>query len=83
MRTLDPQLTLVHTLDGSAAPTWVVRDDPPHPWGLDPTSRVAAALQTHYREVATVCGRPVWLHDTVARSLAPAPPPYRCTSEGP
>ena len=84
VRTLDPHLTrLVHTLDGSAAPTWVVRYDPPRAWGLDPTSRVAAALRTHYREVATVCGRPVWLHDTVARSLAPAPPPYRCTSEGP
>ena len=74
IRTLDPHLSrLVRTLDGSAAPTWVVGYDPAHPWGLDPTSRVAAALRAHYRQVATVCGRPVWLHDAVARPLAPAP----------
>jgi hypothetical protein len=72
VRTLDPRLTLLRsTLAGAHAPTWVVRWDPPHSWGLDPHNRIGKVLRRHYREVATACGHPVWLHDGVRRHLAP------------
>jgi len=78
-RTLDPNLTLLtSTLTGPAAPTWVVRWDDPHTWGLDPGDRVDAALHTHYRSVADVCGHTVWLHDGVDRPLATTPPMSAC-----
>ena len=62
IRTLDPHLNRWCTRSTAPPPRpgWSATT-PRTPWGLDPTSRVAAALRTHYREVATVCGRPVWL----------------------
>ncbi len=79
IRTLDPDLSLLTaTLNGAAAPTWVVRWDRPHPWGLDPTNRVDAALRVHYRSVAVVCGHVIWLHDGVHRRLAPLPMTAAC-----
>jgi hypothetical protein len=82
IRTLDPRLDLLTTtLDRSAgAPTWVVRWDSPHAWGLDPTDRVDAALREHYRREPDVCGHEVWLHRGLARDLAPAPAPAACGS---
>ncbi len=78
-RTLDPDLSLLaRTLTGVSAPTWVVRWDDPHSWGLDPGNHVDAALGAHYRPVAEVCGHVVWLHDGVDRALARAPHVSRC-----
>jgi hypothetical protein len=74
VRTLDPHLRLlVRTLEGTRAPTWVVRWDPADSWGLDPHGAVDRALLGHYRQVATLCGRAVWLHDGIQRALAPVP----------
>jgi hypothetical protein len=79
LRTLDPQLSLLtSTLNGQAAPTWVVQWDNPHTWGLDPGNHVAAALRAHYRPMAVVCGHPIWLHDGVSRHLGPVPPASAC-----
>ena len=79
VRTLDPNLSLLtRTLSGPSAPTWVVRWDDPHTWGLDPESRVDAALQSHYRPMAVVCGHTVWLHDGVSRQLANTPAASAC-----
>lgn len=79
VRTLDPQLRLLtRTLTGSAAPTWVIRWDEPHSWGLDPHDRVDRVLRSHYRTVAAVCGHAVWLHTGVSRRLATVPPPSAC-----
>jgi hypothetical protein len=79
LRTLDPKLALLtRTLDGRAAPTWVVRWDDPHTWGLDPGDRVDAALHAHYRAVAYVCGHVVWLHDGIHRTLPPSPDASTC-----
>lgn len=78
-RTLDPDLSLLTTsLTGSDAPTWVIRWDPPHTWGLDPGNRVDAALRSHYRPVGTVCGHPVWLLDGVQRTLVSEPSVTSC-----
>lgn len=78
-RTLDPDLRLFTSiLTGTSAPTWVVRWDSEHAWGLDPQNRVDAALRAHYREVSVVCGRTVWLHNGVARSLAAIPTTAAC-----
>ncbi len=75
VRTLDPRLSLlVRTLNRPlGAPTWVVRWDSPHTWGLDPRDHVTHALERHYREVAVVCGHPVWLHRGVDRALPVVP----------
>jgi hypothetical protein len=75
VRTLDPGLVLLtKTLDRPlGAPTWVVRWDGPHAWGLDSRDRLGDALAAHYRQVAVVCGHPVWLHRGVHRALAPVP----------
>jgi hypothetical protein len=75
VRTLDPGLALLtHTLnDRSIAPTWVIRWNPSHSWGLDPHNHVEHALDAHYREVAVVCGRAVWLHRGVDRTIGSLP----------
>jgi hypothetical protein len=39
-------------------------------WNIDAHDRVRLALATHYRKVTAVCGRPVYLHDGVRRTLA-------------
>ncbi len=79
LRTLDPHLNLlITTLKGPDAPTWLIRWDPAHPWGLDPGNRVDGVLHEHYRNVATVCGRQVWLHEGVTRQLAPTPTASAC-----
>lgn len=82
VRTLDPHLSLLtRTLGGSDAPTWVVRWDAPNAWGLDPTGQVDATLRAHYRQVATVCDRAVWLHNGATRDLAPVPAVSQCGEE--
>lgn len=79
LRTLDPKLTLLtRTLNGAAAPTWVVRWGSPHPWGLDPGDHVDGALRAHYSHVATVCGHPVWLLDGADRQVLPEPAGSAC-----
>jgi 4-amino-4-deoxy-L-arabinose transferase-like glycosyltransferase len=78
-RTLDPHLTMLTSiLIGADAPTWVVRWDAAHSWGLDPDNRVDAALHARYRAVAVVCGHTVWLHDGLNRQLATTPPMSAC-----
>jgi len=74
MRTLDPHLgRLVRLLDNSDAPTFVIERMPPDSWGIDPRGRVDHALAAHYREISSVCGIPVYVHDGVVRSTPPAP----------
>jgi hypothetical protein len=83
VRALDPRLALLrHTLVGRSAPTWVVRWNDPHAWGLDAGDRVQTALRDHYRPVSRVCGHTVWLHDGLHRRVAAAPRPATCTSAG-
>jgi hypothetical protein len=78
-RTLDPHLKLLTgTLNGPAAPTWVVRWDAADSWGLDPGNQVDAALRAHYRALGQICGHTVWLHDGLRRHLASTPPASTC-----
>ena len=70
MRTLDPHLIQLRAvLTGPRAPTWVVDLGHLDAWKIDAHGRVRLALATHYRKVATVCGRTVFLHDGVRRTL--------------
>ncbi|MCW2823901.1 MAG: hypothetical protein JWQ91_818 [Aeromicrobium sp.] len=70
VRTLDPDLTtLSRVLDGPARPTWVVDWSGIRTWGIEP-ARVTVALGRHYRHVAEMCGRSVWLDRRVERTLA-------------
>jgi 4-amino-4-deoxy-L-arabinose transferase-like glycosyltransferase len=72
MRTLDPHLTeLQSVLRGPSAPTWVVAWGDLDPWNIDARDGARLALATHYRRVADVCGKAVYLHDGVHRTLAP------------
>lgn len=83
IRTLDPDLSLLtSTLTGTSAPTWVVRWDGAHTWGLDPDNHVEAALRAYYRPVAVVCGHTVWLHDGATRRLALLPSLSACGADG-
>jgi hypothetical protein len=72
MRTLDPHLVQLRAvLRGPAAPTWVVARKDLNPWNIDAHDRTRLLLATHYRRVAEVCGKAVYLHDGVHRTLAP------------
>ena len=74
MRTLDPRLARLRAvLRGPAAPTWVLAWGSLDPWDIDAHDLTRLTLATHYRRVADVCGRIVYLHDGVRRTLAAAP----------
>jgi hypothetical protein len=51
----------------------VIERMPPDSWGIDPRGRIAHALAEHYREISSVCGIPVYVHDGVVRPTPPAP----------
>jgi hypothetical protein len=73
-RALDPRLLhLNQQLNGPHPPTWVIEWMPRDTWGLDPDRVLLATLSLSYREVARVCGIPVYLHRGVKRMLAPMP----------
>jgi hypothetical protein len=67
-RTLDPgQHGLRALLAGPRAPTWVVVRGPQTLTLLDPPRD--HALQSHYRQVAHICGRSIYLHTGVDRPV--------------
>lgn len=73
VRTLDPNLQqLTSVLDGAARPTWFVDWSGLDSWGVDP-STLRVALHDHYRPVADLCGRKMWLRRDESRTLAPLP----------
>ena len=79
LRLRDPELTLLtSTLDGPDAPTWVLGWDAPTAWGLDESGNLSRALKVHYRQVATVCGKAVWLRVGLTRNLATTPRRGEC-----
>lgn len=70
VRTRDRDLSqLARVLDGPRRPTWVVDWSGIRTWGVEP-ARVTSALAQHYRFVAEVCGRSVWLDERVDRTLS-------------
>jgi 4-amino-4-deoxy-L-arabinose transferase-like glycosyltransferase len=74
VRILDRDLSrLVRTLRGPHSPTWLVEWRQLNSWGLDRHGRLAATLDTFYRQVATVCGAAVYLRTDVSRDLARPP----------
>jgi hypothetical protein len=73
LRVRDPHLrTLVATLTGPRAPTWLVEIDSFNAYGLD-TAAFRQVRATRYHVVATVCGRHLFLRDGVIRRLPPVP----------
>ncbi len=75
VRTLDPDLALMSSvLDGDDRPEWFVDWSGIDSWGVDPAG-LRVVLARHYRQVADVCGRTVWLDRSRPRSLAS---PGRC-----
>ncbi len=73
IRARDPHLTtLVATLSGKSAPTWLVEIGKFDDWGLD-TSAFRQVRASRYRVVATVCGHDIYLRDELVRSLPPTP----------
>jgi hypothetical protein len=57
---------LARLLDSPRRPTWVVRWQYPHEWGLDPHRATARALHRHYRLADRVGGRAIY-HERSAR----------------
>lgn len=79
LRVRDPHLDLLTaTVSGPHAPTWVLGWDRMDAWNLDLDENLTHALREHYRPVATVCGKTVWLHDGVTRKLAATPTTGEC-----
>jgi hypothetical protein len=62
-------------------PTWVVKADSTHSFGLDRSGATKALLAKHYRRVTKVCGFPVLLERGAA--AAPAPGPALCPKKTP
>lgn len=74
LRTEDPGLRrLTATVSGRSAPTWIIESTSFDSWGVDPRGRLASTVAQHYRQVAAVCGLPVFLHDGVGRALPKRP----------
>jgi 4-amino-4-deoxy-L-arabinose transferase-like glycosyltransferase len=74
MRTLDrDQARLRSTLGGPDAPSWIVQVSGFDAWGIDVDSRLRHLVERRYRQVAEVCGNPVWLRQDLERRLAPSP----------
>ena len=79
LRLRDPGLTLLSdTFAGPQAPTWVLGWDSMTAWGLNQSGNLSHALRVHYRQVATVCDKPVWLHVGLTRNLAATPRMGEC-----
>jgi hypothetical protein len=73
LRVRDPHLrTLVATLTGPRAPTWLVEVDHFNAYGLD-TAAFRHVRATRYHVVATVCGRHFFLRDGLTRRLPLVP----------
>ena len=73
VRTLDPKLKeLTAVLDGPGRPTWFVDWSGLESWGVDP-STLRVALREHYRNVADLCGRTIWLRQDASRRLVAMP----------
>jgi hypothetical protein len=73
VRTRDAHLRdLSAVLTSSRRPTWVVNWSGLDSWGVDP-GRTPAVLRDSYRQVATICGRSIWLLTTDTRSLPTVP----------
>lgn len=72
VRTLDADLsTLSSTLTSADRPTWFVDWSGIDSWGISDPAKLTSALHEHYREVATVCGRTLWLDRDEDRAVAP------------
>jgi hypothetical protein len=63
-------------LAGPTRPTWIVAQDRPSSYGLDPGAHTAQLLSGHYRVVAHICHKPVLVVRGAA--MRPAPHPERC-----
>jgi hypothetical protein len=73
VRTRDAHLRdLSAVLTSSRRPTWVVNWSGLDSWGVDP-GRTPTVLRATYRQVATICGRSIWLLTTDTRSLPTVP----------
>jgi hypothetical protein len=68
----DARARLRALLQGPARPTWIVAQDEPKSYGMDPDGRIRGLLAQHYRVVGRVCGRAVLL---ARGAVAKAPPP--------
>lgn len=76
LRTVDPEQTRLRaTLEGRAAPEWIVQINGFDAWGIDDGNRLRDLVGQRYRVVTEICGYPVWLRKDLSRDLA-APP--RC-----
>ncbi|MBA2715873.1 MAG: hypothetical protein H0U51_02275 [Propionibacteriales bacterium] len=73
VRARDSHLTtLVATLSGDSAPTWLVEIGEFDWWGLD-NAAFRQVRASGYHVVATVCEHDVYLRDGLVRSLPPTP----------
>jgi hypothetical protein len=74
VRVKDPDLVrLTARLSAPSGPEWVIALGSLDTWSLDPNGGAQAALDEHYRPVATVCEYPVYLRHGLTRTLPALP----------
>lgn len=73
MRVRDPRLTALRALlSGPRAPTFVLTPSPLDAWNIDPEGHTRQVIDRFYRQVAEVCGSPVYLRRGVDRRVPPS-----------
>jgi dolichol-phosphate mannosyltransferase len=70
----DAEARLRALLASARRPTWILGWDLPSDYGLDANGRTERLLAANYREVADVCGLPVFLRSDARRVLDRPPP---------
>jgi hypothetical protein len=63
--------TLIHLLDGSSAPTWLIHVASPGSYRRYHSRALTASVAAHYKLFARVCERSVFLHDGLTRRRPP------------
>jgi len=72
MRVRDPRLTALRALlSGPRAPTFVLTPSPLNAWNIDPEGHTQHVIDRYYRQVADVCGSPVYVRRGVDRRVPP------------
>jgi hypothetical protein len=71
------QQRLRRLLASAGRPTWVVKADSTHSFGLDRSGATARLLRLHYRRAGTVCGERILLERGAPAAAAP-PSSQRC-----
>lgn len=74
LRVLDPHLSLLtNAVTSRSAPTWIIEWMPFNAFHIDPQHAFAKVVRQDYNLVGKICGAPIYVRDSVSRSLPSLP----------